>query len=219
MAKKHVDSQDFQEFATGVNAMKSLPSTRRYNITICHEKAFVWFRVAKVCTRTILNHFKQHELPLNPIQAFNIYYPIHQYENSFKFAFVRNPWDRLVSCWADKVVKKNYFSLQDNVYGKVIEFEGFVEYISELNLNTCDIHLRLQSHLIDLNHLDYLGRFETFSDDFGVVCDHLSIPFEGLVHKNKSDRTKYTDFYDSRLRSKVEKMYEKDIRMFGYSFE
>ncbi len=40
-------------------------SSELYNLTISHHYRFVWFRVAKVGTRTILEHFKASDVPLD----------------------------------------------------------------------------------------------------------------------------------------------------------
>lgn len=41
-----------------------LPSFERYGITVCHVKKFIWYRVAKVGTRTIYDVFDKADLEL-----------------------------------------------------------------------------------------------------------------------------------------------------------
>jgi len=178
----------------------------------------MWFRVAKVCSRTIYFHLKRN-VRLDCEHAYNIIYPINLYSDYFKFSFVRNPWDRLVSCWYNKVIQSNYFSFNDDRYEKMQLFEKFVDYVSTLDINTCDRHLKLQSSLIDLNEIDYIGRFETFAEDYTAICQKLDIPLDNFIHKNKSLKTKhYTEFYTDELREKVHQIYLKDIQIFGYKF-
>lgn len=81
-----------------ISKIPFIPSTNQYNLTISHESKFIWFRVAKVGTRTILNHLRKSNVSLDVEHASFIHYPVKSYENYFKFAFVRNPWGRLVSC-------------------------------------------------------------------------------------------------------------------------
>ena len=52
-----------------------IPSSGRYNITMSHERKFVWDRVAKVGTRTIFNHLKESEVYLDVKHASFIHYP------------------------------------------------------------------------------------------------------------------------------------------------
>ena len=83
-----------------------LPAPGTYNLTISHAKKFLWYRVAKVGTRTILHHLKKQNVSLDVEHASFIRYTPSLYHDYFKFAFVRNPWDRVVSCWAEKILAK-----------------------------------------------------------------------------------------------------------------
>src|SRR5262245_19376649 len=102
-------SRVLQGLYRGMSRVRIIPSAGPYNLTVSHERKFVWFRVAKVGTRTILNHFLDRGVRLDAEHASDVHYPPRAYADYFKFAFVRNPWDRLVSCWADKVVASNLF--------------------------------------------------------------------------------------------------------------
>ena len=138
----------------------------------------------------------------------------------FKFAFVRNPWDRVVSCWYDKVFKENHFKFNDVELKRMRQFKYFIDYVSSLAIESCNAHLRLQCTLIDLNAIDYLGRFETFADDLCYVLDRIEIPSGRLLHKNKSYRKKnYREYYNSTRGEKISQIYQKDIDIFGYKFD
>ena len=216
LRKRSLISQFFLKCLTFFPLM---PSSRGYNLTISKEKRFVWFRVAKICTGTIFNHMKEKGVTLDLAHPYNIHYPLKLYRDYFKFAFVRNPWDRLVSCWGSKVVDRNFFKLSDEEYEKMQTFESFVEYVSGLDIEKCDPHLRLQSRLIDLDHIDYLGRFETFDDDYPFICRKLGISTDGLEHRNKSSREDFRNYYDHKLRDKVYQIYQRDIQIFGYQYD
>lgn len=91
-------------------------SSSRCDFTICHEKKFMWFRVAKVGTRAILAHLKRNRVELAAGHANNVYCLPPHFRDCYKFAFVRNPWDRLVSCWLNKVVNSNCFNFSKSTY-------------------------------------------------------------------------------------------------------
>jgi hypothetical protein len=202
-----------------VSQIPFLPSSCRYNLTISKQKKFIWFRVAKVGTRTILNHFKENGVRLDVEHPSYIHYSPKLYEDYFKFAFVRNPWDRLVSCWKNKVVDVNYFKFDESKLKELQNFVKFVDYIETLKIETEDRHLRLQCTLIDLNNINYLGRIENFNDNFNYVCDRLQIDSRKISLQNVSaDRKSYREYYDDRLRDRVGKIYQKDIQIFGYDF-
>lgn len=202
-----------------LNKIPFLPSFNQYNITVSNEKKFVWFRIAKVGTRTILNYLRETGISLDVEHPYCIYYAPRIYQNYYKFAFVRNPWDRLVSCWLDKVLRANYFRFDDLQLKEMKEFEKFVEFVSQFDLEKCDPHLRLQSALIDINNLDYLGRLETFNKDFEFLCDRLEMPKKNVVSRNVSPTNKSPkNYYNSDLIEKVYQLYKKDIQIFGYQY-
>jgi hypothetical protein len=202
-----------------INSFPYIPSDHRYNITICHEKKFIWFRVAKVGTRTIFEIFEKANLKLDANRAMWCHYPVNLYGGYLKFAFVRNPWDRLVSSWYDKVVKYNYFKFSNETRLKMQDFNYFVDHVSDLDINKCDHHICLQSKLIDLNNIDYIGRFENFESDLSEVMQILKIGEITIEKRNASiNKSHYKDYYDESLIQKVAKIYYKDIKMFSYDF-
>ena len=207
-----------QTFYRTLGRIPGLPFRGPYNLTTSDERKFIWFRVAKVGTRTILNHFRKNDVKLAVERAASIYYCPLLYADYFKFAFVRNPWDRLVSAWNDKVVNLNHFHFSDSELEKMRQFENFVEFVAGLNLATCDRHLQLQSCLIDLTRVNFLGRMETFEDDFRQVCSRLKIGSEQIVARNTTRKQPYQQYYTPALRDKVAEFYAPDIKAFDYSF-
>lgn len=91
--------------------------------------------------------------------------------------------------------------------------------MASLNIEDCDGHLKSQSSSIDLNHVDFIGRLEKFDQDFSVVCANIGINKNQVSVKNKnSDKQDYRTYYHGDLKDRVFKIYEKDIRLFGYEF-
>ena len=196
-----------------------MPSIGSYNITISHEHKFMWYRVAKVGTRTILNHLKESDVCLDVEHASWLYYPVNSFKGYFKFAFVRNPWDRLCSCWRDKVLNNNFFQFSNSEYERMKSFENFVDFVAGLNIDECDRHVRSQSALIDLNMVDYLGRMETFDDDASYIFRRLGLPEKKISRKNvTSNKKSYQEYYSEHLAEKVAQIYRKDAQIFGYHF-
>ena len=208
-----------REFCKQASRISILHCSGPYYLTISSEKRFLWYQVAKAGTRTILNHFRDNRVRLDVDDGYKLYYCPAFYKDYFKFAFVRNPWDRLVSCWVNRVLDRNYFKFSPEETEKMKKFENFVEYVRGFNIEECNLHFRLQRKMIDFPHLDYLGRLETFEDDFREICRRLDIKCDTVKSRNVSaGRKSYRDYYTPELRDKVFQIYQKDIQIFGYQF-
>jgi hypothetical protein len=209
-----------QIFLTKLSRVPLLPSAGQYSLTISHEQKFLWFRVAKAGNRTVLHHLERYARPMDAPRATRVHYCPRLYADYFKFAFVRNPWDRLVSCWNDKVVAKKgrTFNFSESQATEMLKFENFVDFVSGVNVKDCDPHLRLQCEAIDLGNVDYLGRLETFETDFRKICGRLGIPCDVIETRNAYPRKHYREYYTDALREKVARIYQRDIQIFGYKF-
>ncbi|HEX5662152.1 MAG TPA: sulfotransferase family 2 domain-containing protein [Xanthomonadaceae bacterium] len=146
-----------------------------------------------------------------------------QFDEYFKFAFVRNPWDRTASF---------YRYLQ---YDRRCSFSRFVlkhlpEQIEKKNWFLCP----QAEYIYDSNGnslVDFVGRFETLAKDFTMACERIGVPNARLPHVNDSRRSKpgpmrwlrrralpYRDMYDSHSMKLVEDLYKADIEAFDYRF-
>lgn len=191
-----------------------------YNLTISHERKFMWFRVAKVGTRTILGHFEEYDVALDVHHAMRVRYPTAAFEDYFKFAFVRHPLDRFVSAWRNKVVDNNYFEFDPATHERMQQVEEFARWTAGHDLSdlaTADHHLALQTRLIDLTQVDYVGRLETFDDDFAAICERVGVPAtQARVRNRTSPRDGAAQPVSDELRSLVGEIYRRDFQVFGY---
>lgn len=152
-----------------------------------------------------------------------------EFKNYFKFAFVRNPWDRIVSCYIDKVLypPKNYRQLfsEYSWYRSDLSFEEFVKRISLTPDKYADQHFKSQ-HSFLTDHagqlaVDYIGKFEHITQDMKYVFEKIGVAPIEIPHVNKAKvKTKhYTEYYDHQTQKLIAERYKKDIELFGYSFE
>ena len=135
----------------------------------------------------------------------------------FKFAFVRNPWDSLVSCYFYRVKEsKNPCVPMRDVYAEqtTIGFEKFVKrHVG---------HLVTQFSMINKNqtstHCDFIGRFENLNEDFAEVCRLIGLPEIKLKAYNTTKHKHYTEYYTEETKKIVENHFKKDIEYFNYEF-
>ena len=157
----------------------------------------------------------------------------NQYQDCFKFAFVRNPFDRLVSCWRYTCCGCRRFRRSR----KRLSFPEFLEIAIDDNISH-DIdkaslaghrhhpwrcfarhHAIPMTHPFNCLHLaDFVGKFENLQEDFNTVCDTIGTPRQQLPHKNKSRHKHYTEYYNNETRAIVTEKYAEDIQRFGYEF-
>lgn len=202
-----------------VKSIPYMPSNGQYDISICHGKKFIWFRVPKVGTRTIFGVFDRSGIELDADHPYRCHYPANLYTDYFKFAMVRNPWDRLVSGWKNKVVKRNHYHFSDDELLKMQQFENFVDYVAGIDIERCDGHLRLQSKMIDLNNIDYIGRFENFEENLLKILKKIGLGSVEIEKLNPSiNKLPYRDYYSKTVKEKVAAIYHKDINVFSYRF-
>jgi len=129
----------------------------------------------------------------------------------FKFSFVRNPFDRLVSvfCYLKSFYEKRHSS-----------FDGWLRFVcdkAESSNYRYDSHEAPQSTFFQRDDLDFLGRFENFEKDFSAVLEKLEISAK-IPHINQSHRNKnYMDYFNKEARKMVENAYRTDFELFEYA--
>lgn len=145
----------------------------------------------------------------------------------FRFSFVRNPWDRMVSAY--HYLRSGGSGKRDKEISKELSvfktFDDFaVSWLNEKKLEE-KIHFVPQYEFLK-NHeglvdLDFIGRFENLSRDVEKLCCQLGrdkVHLNKLKKINASKRGDYRQYYTETSREIVAELYKKDITMFGYSF-
>jgi hypothetical protein len=156
------------------------------------------------------------------------------------FTFVRNPYARLVSTWADKFRNKplvrgdrfidrylRYRNVADRQQpvgaGKSLSFARFVMFAIETLDARPDPHWRLQCELTDVPGLPLglIGKVENFTRDFRPVLDHAgglaTRRLPALPVSNVSQHGPWRGFYTAELAERVRRAYAEDFCRFGYA--
>lgn len=137
-----------------------------------------------------------------------------QYNDYFKFSFVRNPWGRSFS-WYKNVIRDERHSLNYGV-DPDISFRDFL-YRFENNWGLLPQMYWLKDKKGNIP-FDFIGRFENLNDDFGYVCDQLGLKDKILPELKLSGNPDYTLFFDKELTDLVYNRYKEEINYFGFEY-
>jgi hypothetical protein len=158
---------------------------------------------------------------------------------TLRFSFVRNPYARVVSCWAEKFrdrplaggdpsIKVYLASRHEADVGlpagrdRTLSFPEFATYATSMAWRRRDPHIQAQADILSMPGitLDLIGKVESFLGDFAQVLDHLraddSVRREAIVLLNKSDHAHWSDYYTPELADRIYRAYEPDFDLFGY---
>lgn len=153
---------------------------------------------------------------LNDDAVFNAY---------FKFAIVRNPWDRLVSAlaWTD----------QKWARGEELAAAGFDNQVRQLHALFMSATAATATgvalpHFLYPQYLyvsgperrplvNFIGRYENLQADWGSIREKLGVNID-LPSRMKSHHRNYRDYYTEETRRLVGEMYALDARLFEYEF-
>lgn len=214
---------------------------RRYYII--NEKEAVYVLIPKVASSSILRNLlfsigrsEIEYTSLHSILFHNNGNLNNKYKAYYKFTFVRNPFDRLVSCYKDKVAKPDKegaipYSFQTPWPYSIPQpssFADFVKTISKIPDCLADSHFKSQYSILaqkmfwqDKLLLDYIGKFEDLEHDWKVLAQKIG--FEPhLEHHNSTKQVDYVSsdyrtYYTPELAALVYKRYQKDFKYFGYT--
>ena len=139
--------------------------------------------------------------------------PDEVWDGYFKFAFVRNPFDRFIStCFFLNRKDPGFPAAALPRMKQALRNPGFTQRIL-----VAPQHRMLDNAGGD-PAMDFTGHYESLQRDFETVCTRIGIEPMVLPIENRSDRGAYADYYDAELEQAVAALYAGDIERYGYRF-
>jgi len=133
----------------------------------------------------------------------------------FKFAFVRNPYERFVSvCSFLNKNNVNYAAHAQKFMKNALLIERFKRRIL----------VRPQTEMLvdedGVMAMDFIGRYETLQGSWDHICNTIGIKPQMLQRQNQSSKTStstpYSNYYDHKLETLVRDFYQADFAMLKY---
>ena len=224
--------------------LKPVISARVY---ISHKYRFINFQIQKVASTTqtqlVCNlhevsedTMETKELIRTDFLQYTLYSSKYKYDDYYKWVFARNPWDRLLSCYRNKIIdnrpilnsppfpvlcpdglnEKNAYKFNS------MTFEDFVKFVYKTPDFLCDGHFLPQHYFIS-HKMDFIGHFENFDADMlkllSIVAPDCSIKEVGKenISSNRGGKP-YREYYTDEMREMVARKYARDIELFDYQF-
>lgn len=139
-------------------------------------------------------------------------------DSQFKFAFVRNTWERFCSA---------FFYLEAIYLKKYHSFDNFVEKICDQvhqYKTTSGWHFAKQTDWIFDNNknicLDFIGSYHNLDTDFKYVCNIIGCEYKPLkkLNSSKFNKLNYRDILNDKNKKIIQYAYHEEIDYFNFKF-
>ena len=149
-----------------------------------------------------------------------------KFEKYFKFAFVRDPFDRAISTYEylhQGGNKKNDSDFINHYSITRISFEEFVmEVLSHRLLHQVPLLRPQHSFIFNFQNelqIDFLGRYENLSSDFATIAARLGLP-KNLPQINTSVRYPASEYLKSNdVKQRLINLYQDDFELLSYPIQ
>lgn len=156
------------------------------------------------------------------------------YLEFFKFAFTRNPFDRMVSwfhyyqnLWRNPEDKPCNQDCIDRFLE--MDFDTWIKSLKRYEDGGCRSEIACPFHFIANQYqyviwkdgrifVDFIGKVENIEEDWTLVCEKVGLPQDNLPIGNKTEHNDYRSYYTEETKEIVSAQYARDLEFFNYSF-
>ena len=182
---------------------------------INHEYKFIFIHIPKNAGTSIRNSFDtqgydkkvvRKRYPHDSCNVIKRYCRDSVWNSFFKFAVVRNPYDRMVSYY-------HFYKSPQYQFKATAQKMDFTTWLYEgLDSNLT----KLQSEYLN-EKIDLIGRYESLQDSFDLFCEKINIDKYQLPMWNLSRHEPYQKYYTDKTYELVYNLFEKDFIIYDYT--
>ena len=216
---------------------------------LSNEHKFFFMHIPKTGGTSIRNALNQliqapqpyteKDMERKHMSAFLLRDKIYDWDNLWKFTFIRNPYDRMVSYYTFYRMPRKVPYLHSTRKAAIeMSFPEWVRWLKQKEFVRLGDHpprkipmwRRPQVDFIYNNGIklvDHICRYETLQDDYNYIANKLKLNQDPSIwkhhkvlrHDNRSNRLEdFRLYYDDESRSIVKWWFMRDIKEFNYTF-
>ena len=131
--------------------------------------------------------------------------------------FIRNPYDRFLSFWKQKIMVHNKFVRgATNPFNTGMSLSETVRVACNIQDDHSDIHFKSQVDQIriDGKFPDFIGCLENIQEDWKALGDYIGKELPALPYENRTPD--HNDEWTPELKRKIYTRFHKDFTILGY---
>jgi hypothetical protein len=149
-------------------------------------------------------------------------------DDLLRFTLVRNPFDRILSCYLNKVIRDTpqrriVLAALGREAEAAVTLADFLRFVAAQPPAQRDPHWATQDDLLFNGALpiDMIGRFERFTEDFAAIGRRIAPDFDRYVHVETRHGTGAKDYalIGAAEADAIRAIYAADFARFGYGAE
>ncbi len=221
---RHFGSREFQ----ALQRMRMIETNDGYSLKPFDDHHCMFVHIPKcagvsICKSLFGNLAGGH----TNIKKYQLIFSKAEFDRYFKFAFVRNPWDRLVSAFF--FLRRGGFNESDRKWAreKLDQFQDFGSFVRKWvnrdNVSSWRHFVPQHKYVCSTDGkllVNFVGRFENLEEDFSYVSRRINAESAlRVANRTASRKASYAEYYSDETRRIVADVYREDIDLFGYRFD